>query len=189
MRLRAKVLIASGVVTVIASLVVVNLRREGSKIEVRVSEVSRRDITKYITASGRIQPARKVDVSASSIGKITRLAVREGDVVEKGDFLLEIDPIDFVSAVGELGRARLQEEVELVAATECGDGDVRHTALSHEHLGVPTVHHDPNGHETLGGLGICRGRHRMRTIPTLPNPRPLSMPRIQVLVTFIEVRP
>lgn len=97
-----KGLIAAGVVLVIAVFVVLNLTREGSKIEVRVTEVKKRTITKYVTASGQIKPKRQVNVSASAIGKVTRLAVREGDWVEKGDFLLQIDPTEYQSTVDQL---------------------------------------------------------------------------------------
>jgi HlyD family secretion protein len=97
-----KVLIVSAVVIVIALLVIVNIKREGSKVEVEVTEVKKRNITKVVTASGRIQPKRKVNVSASSIGKITKLSVKEGDRVKKGDFLLQIDPTDYQSVVDQL---------------------------------------------------------------------------------------
>src|SRR5207247_1702872 len=55
-------------------------------------ERSRRDRVAAVTASGRIQPKKKVDISADITGRITRIAVREGDLVTKGQFLLQIDP-------------------------------------------------------------------------------------------------
>jgi HlyD family secretion protein len=97
-----KVLIAAGVIVVIAILVVTNLRKEGSKIEVDVAETGRRTITKLVTASGRIQATRQVNVSASAIGKVTKVAIKEGDHVEAGDFLLQIDPTGYQAAVDQL---------------------------------------------------------------------------------------
>jgi HlyD family secretion protein len=97
-----KALIAIGVIVVIAVFVLLNLKKEGTKVEVSVTEVQRREITKFVTGSGQIQPKRKVDVSASAIGKVTRLAVKEGDRVKRGDFLLQIDPTDYQSAVDQL---------------------------------------------------------------------------------------
>src|SRR5207247_8244369 len=55
-------------------------------------ERSRRDRVAAVTASGKIQPKKKVDISADITGRITRIAVREGDLVTKGQFLLQIDP-------------------------------------------------------------------------------------------------
>ncbi len=60
--------------------------------EVRFEKVGRRDLVAAVTASGKIQPKTKVDVSPDITGRITKLAVREGDFVKKGQFLLQIDP-------------------------------------------------------------------------------------------------
>ncbi|HYR28098.1 MAG TPA: efflux RND transporter periplasmic adaptor subunit, partial [Thermoanaerobaculia bacterium] len=49
------------------------------------------DLTSKVSANGRIDAKRKVDLSANVMGQIVNLAVREGDVVKKGDFLLQID--------------------------------------------------------------------------------------------------
>ncbi|HYH47329.1 MAG TPA: efflux RND transporter periplasmic adaptor subunit, partial [Thermoanaerobaculia bacterium] len=46
-----------------------------------------------VSANGTIQAQKKVDLSATIAGQITRLAVEEGDVVEKGQFLLQIDQV------------------------------------------------------------------------------------------------
>jgi HlyD family secretion protein len=99
------VIIAAGAI-VLAVLIILNVRSDrGSKTDVNVAEVKRRDVAKIITASGNIQPKKRVNVSASAIGKITRLAVREGDYVAEGDFLLEIDPTSYQSAVEQLRAA------------------------------------------------------------------------------------
>ncbi len=94
------------VLVVLAALIIANLRARGGKaMEVDIATVERRDIVKVISASGSIQPKRQVDVSATSMGKVTRLAVAEGQRVEVGDFLLEIDPATFESAVDQLTAA------------------------------------------------------------------------------------
>ncbi|MDH3214915.1 MAG: efflux RND transporter periplasmic adaptor subunit [Candidatus Krumholzibacteria bacterium] len=113
-----KGLIVAGVIVVIAVLVVLNLRREGSKVEVDVTGVKRRAINKLVTASGWIQAKRQVDVSASAIGKVTRVAVREGDRVKRGDFLLQIDPTDYQVAVDQLNASirSARAEVEMQQA-------------------------------------------------------------------------
>jgi HlyD family secretion protein len=105
---------------VLAGLVALNLRsRQRSGTEVQVTPAAVRDVTKIITASGEIQPKRRVNVSASAIGKVTRVAVKEGDRVEKGDFLLEIDAEPYESSVDQLTAAvrAAQAAVELEAAS------------------------------------------------------------------------
>ena len=98
------------VAVIIVVLVLVNLRaRRERGLEVLMEEVEERDISMVISASGSIRPKRQVDVSASSMGRITKVAVEEGDRVEKGQFLMQIDPIQLESVV-------LQIEAALEAA-------------------------------------------------------------------------
>jgi HlyD family secretion protein len=89
----AKFGIAGVVVAVVAGLAVVAAKRNSTKpVEVRTEAVEARDLVASVTASGQIQPRTKVNVSADVTGKIVRLAVKEGDMVKKGQFLLQIDP-------------------------------------------------------------------------------------------------
>jgi HlyD family secretion protein len=67
--------------------------------EVRMEEVARRDLVAAVTASGKIEPKTSVDISADITGRIIRIAVEEGDLVTKGQFLLQIDPAQYQSAV------------------------------------------------------------------------------------------
>ncbi len=61
--------------------------------------VQRRDLEALVTASGKIDPKRSVNISAQSMGRVTRIGVREGDQVNAGQFLLQIDPVAAESAV------------------------------------------------------------------------------------------
>jgi HlyD family secretion protein len=56
-----------------------------------------------VTANGKIQAEKRVDLSALVMGQIVNLAVRNGDPVRKGDFLLQIDRNQ--AAAGEAGSA------------------------------------------------------------------------------------
>lgn len=66
--------------------------------EVRIEEVERRDLVASVTASGQVEPQNKVDLASDITGRIVRLAVSEGDLVTKGQFLLEIDPSQYRAA-------------------------------------------------------------------------------------------
>ena len=89
----AKYGIGAAVLLTIAALATVAARRGRDKpVEVRVEAVERRDLVASVVASGQIEPRTKVDVSADVTGKIVRLAVKEGDIVKRGQFLLQIDP-------------------------------------------------------------------------------------------------
>jgi HlyD family secretion protein len=66
-------------------------KKNNAKIEVTVAKVERADLTSKVSANGKIQAQRKVDLSANVMGQIVNLAVREGDHVKKSDFLMQID--------------------------------------------------------------------------------------------------
>ena len=64
----------------------------GNLPEVTVETLRARDLEAIVSASGKIQPKRQVNVSANTMGRVTRLSVEEGQRVRAGQFLLEIDP-------------------------------------------------------------------------------------------------
>ena len=74
-------------------------KKNQKPVEVRIEATEKRDLVATVTASGQIQPRTKVNVSADVTGKIIRLAVKEGDIVHKGQFLLQIDPEQPTAAV------------------------------------------------------------------------------------------
>lgn len=77
----------------IAGLAIVNQKKKTSKpVDVRIEATENRDLIATVVASGQIQPRTKVNVSADVTGKIIKLSVKEGDMVTKGQFLLQIDP-------------------------------------------------------------------------------------------------
>ena len=101
---KGKILIFAGIVVTIAVFVVVNLKKaRGDVIEVQTARVRRGDITQLVTGSGKIQPEKEIKISAYVSAEIVRLPVREGDHVEKGQLLVELDRARYEAA---LDRAR-----------------------------------------------------------------------------------
>ncbi len=95
-----KGLLIGGGVAVLAILVGVNLARQRERgTPVEMGKIGRQDLSAVVSASGTIDAKEAVNISATVLGKITRLAVEEGDTVRQGDFLLEIDPTEYASAV------------------------------------------------------------------------------------------
>jgi HlyD family secretion protein len=74
-------------------------QKKNAGTEVRMEQVTRRDLVSAVTASGKIEPQTSVDISADITGRIIRIAVEEGDLVTKGQFLLQIDPAQYQAAV------------------------------------------------------------------------------------------
>jgi len=84
--------------------------------EVQVEAITRRNLEALVSASGKVQPKKLVNISADTVGRVTKLSVEEGDIVKKGQFLLQIDPENLESAV-ELSAAGLAAGREAVQST------------------------------------------------------------------------
>lgn len=101
---------------------------------VTVEAVATRDLEEVVSASGKIQPKRSVNISADVMGRVTQLAVEEGQEVRQGQFLLQIDPRNLESALqrGEASLAAAQSQLEqLRAAVESARANL---ALARETL-------------------------------------------------------
>ncbi len=87
-------------------------RRAQGPVQVRAEVVQQRDLVATVTASGFIQPRRKVDISADISGRVTDLYVEEGQWVDQGDILLRIDPTSYEAnvrrATASVAQARAQ---------------------------------------------------------------------------------
>jgi HlyD family secretion protein len=92
--------IGGAIILGVGAFVAVTAAKRNTKgTEVRMEPVQKRDLVASVTASGQVQPQMKVDVAADISGRIVRLAVKEGQTVTKGQFLLEIDPSQYIAAV------------------------------------------------------------------------------------------
>ena len=89
---RKKIIAGVLALVIVAIIVVVSVKkRQSTGTSVTMAKVQRLDLTSKVTANGRIDAKRKVDLSANVMGQIVNLAVREGDTVKKSQFLLQID--------------------------------------------------------------------------------------------------
>ncbi len=110
-------LVAGLLVVVVGAVVALGAAKGKNKaVEVRLEPVGTRDLVAVVTASGKIEPDTKVDVLSDVQGRITRIAVREGDLVRKGDFLLQIDPATYQAAVSRAEAFLASARSDLVRA-------------------------------------------------------------------------
>ena len=95
-----KIFIGVAIVLVLGAIVYANIRfKRQSGVTVNTEKLQKRPLDALVSASGKIQPKRLVNISADTMGRVTDLAVEEGDRVKKGQFLLQIDPRNLRSAV------------------------------------------------------------------------------------------
>ena len=87
-----KAVLVAAIVVLGAAIVYINLTFErATGPEVEVEAVERRYLEAIVSAPGTIVPQLTVDISANTMGQVTRLEFDEGQRVAVGDFLLEID--------------------------------------------------------------------------------------------------
>ena len=129
---------AGGLLLVV--LVIANMARSsGGKVEsVQLAKVRMEDVTSRVKAPGKIEPKTQVKISADVPGKITRLAVEEGDPVRKGQVLLQLDDTQYRSTWNQSrsalasARARLSDARASLKVAE--DNYVRQRSLFEQKL-------------------------------------------------------
>src|SRR5512134_866886 len=90
---KKKLWIGIGLVVVLGGLAYANMSlRRPTGVSVTVEKIETRDLESIVSASGKVQPKRSVNISAETMGKVVNLAVNEGETVRRGQLLLEIDP-------------------------------------------------------------------------------------------------
>src|SRR6266576_3388882 len=105
---RKNILITLAIVLIGAGVVAANLYyRRAKGLTVTTEVIKARDLEAVVSASGKIQPKRLVNISADSPGRVVDLAVNEGDRIKKGQFLLQIDPKSLRTRV-DSGAASMQ---------------------------------------------------------------------------------
>jgi HlyD family secretion protein len=100
------------------------LRARGPLVD--VARVTRTDIEQHLVASGRVRVVTRVQLTAQAAGRITQMVVREGQRVQPGDLLAQIDDREARAAAAEAragvaqaqGRVEQLREVSAVVAGE-----------------------------------------------------------------------
>ncbi len=93
--LKRALLIGGGVI-LLAAIVVANVAKgKGGRQGVQAEAVTLGDISSTVRAPAKVQPEVLIKLSANVPGEVVRLAVKEGDPVKKGQFLLQLDATQY----------------------------------------------------------------------------------------------
>ncbi|HXE57806.1 MAG TPA: efflux RND transporter periplasmic adaptor subunit [Gemmatimonadales bacterium] len=87
-----------------------------SSVPVTVAPVERRAVPFELMAPGTVEPLRTVAVRAQVNGQLMRVAFREGQEVEPGQVLFQIDPRPFRAALAQAEAARDRARAEAANA-------------------------------------------------------------------------
>jgi HlyD family secretion protein len=110
---KKKLIVGGALVVLVFGAAGLAIAKGGEKgTEVRTEAVAPRDLVSVVTASGYIQPKRKVDISADISGRVIELPVVEGQWVNEGDLLLRIDPTTYQAAVRRAEAAVAQAQAQ-----------------------------------------------------------------------------
>jgi len=115
-----KVVIGLAVAVVLAVVLMGSLRSKDRNLpHVTTAKVDKVDLVSKVTANGKIQAHRKVDMSALVMGQIVNLAVKEGDKVQKGQLLLQIDKAQLAAAAAgsEASLAAMRNDLDAAKAS------------------------------------------------------------------------
>jgi len=125
---RRKIIIFTVIVLVLLCLVPVLFKKKQPPIPVTTEKVARRNLTETVVANGKIYPVVQLHISAEVSGEIIELAVKEGQLVKKGDLLLKIKPDFYAAAVNQSKAAyesSLNGQTTAEATLERADADYR----------------------------------------------------------------
>lgn len=86
-------------VAVVAGVTMAPRSRGVDGVAVELEPVATRQVVQTVTGTGKIQPMVQVKISADVSAKITRLEVKEGEWVEQGTLLVELDREAYLAAV------------------------------------------------------------------------------------------
>jgi len=148
-----KLLIILSVVSLIVVIVLVNLQSKREKaVKVSVENVMADDLAAIISASGEVKPKKSVNISAQIPGRVIKIAVEEGQLVQEGDFLLKLEATQY-EANAERDQAYIHslkaELIKAAAYLKRDENNLRRQKnlwdkqlISQEELDAATAQHD-----------------------------------------------
>jgi HlyD family secretion protein len=143
-----KVLIGVGAALVLTILVAVTVyQSQKNLVTVQTGKVLKENLASVVSASGEIKPKTYVNIGANAFGKITKLHVKEGDHVKKGQLLAQLENVQSSADVNAT-RASVQ-----AAETDAVAGDAAlNTALADLNRAKSDANHAKLDWERAQGL-------------------------------------
>lgn len=116
MRKARKILPGVGIGLLVAAVLAASLWPQRGEVPVQVARVQRKNLVSTVRATGQILPASYTNVLGQGYGRINRILVHEGEFVEPGALLLELDSVQAAATVRADQAALGSAEAGLAAA-------------------------------------------------------------------------
>ncbi len=84
-------------------------------VRVQTGKVARQDLVSVVTASGEVKPRNYINIGADSMGRLTDIYVREGDMVEPGQELAKLETVQPAAEVAAQKASLALVRAELAA--------------------------------------------------------------------------
>jgi len=114
---KLKIILIVLAVIVIAVMIIINLKKsQGDVIEVTLTDVKKANITKTVSGSGKVQATTDVKIAARISAEIIKIHVKEGDMVKKGQLLVELDRERYIAMVEQVESQLLSAQASVKKA-------------------------------------------------------------------------
>jgi HlyD family secretion protein len=133
-----KVAIGAGVAVALLAIIGFTVYQSRKNVvTVQTGKAQRVDLTSVVSASGEIKPKTYVNIGANAFGKITKLYVKEGDRVKKGQLLAQLENVQSsadVSATRAALEAAQTDEIAADAALRTSLADLNRAKADAERM-------------------------------------------------------
>jgi len=112
-----KILIVVGIIILVGAIVGFTVNQtQKNVVTVQTGKVMKQDITSLVTASGEIKPKTFVNVGANAFGRITRLYVKEGEKVKRGQILAQLENVQSAADVENMKASLASSQTDAIAS-------------------------------------------------------------------------
>jgi HlyD family secretion protein len=112
-----KIAIGAVVIVLLASMIGFTVYRSHKNVvTVQTAKAKTLDLASVVSASGEVKPKTYVNIGANAFGKITRLYVKEGDRVKRGQMLAQLENVQSTADVHSTQATLQASETDAVAA-------------------------------------------------------------------------
>src|SRR5580658_7474449 len=112
-----KIAIGAGAAVVLAAIVGFTVYQSHKNVvTVQTGKAQRMDLAAVVSASGEIKPKTYVNIGANAFGKITKLYVKEGDQVKRGQMLVQLENVQSAADMDAMQASLDAARTDAVAA-------------------------------------------------------------------------
>jgi HlyD family secretion protein len=112
-----KIAIGIGIAVIVLAIVGIAVHQSHKGVvTVQTGKAESMDLASIVSASGEIKPKTYVNIGANAFGKITRLYVKEGDRVKKGQLLAQLENVQSSADVNATQAGLEAAQTDAIAA-------------------------------------------------------------------------